>query len=110
MRAAALAVTRSRAFAPATAVPAPKTDDLVERLLAGLTHGTWPVGARLPSVRILARDHRVSIATVLAAYGRMENRGLIERRARSGLFVRRIPVVPPEPAVSRPSSRIADPQ
>lgn len=88
-----------------TSSPAPLATDVSERLIAGLRLGTWPVGTRLPSVRALARTQQVSISTVLAAYARLEDRGLLERRPRSGLFVRRIPAPPVELTVSRPSPR-----
>ena len=42
----------------------------------------------MPSVRRLARQRRVSVATVLQAYLRLEDDGLIEVRPRSGHFVR----------------------
>jgi DNA-binding transcriptional MocR family regulator len=91
------------------AAPAPVTAHLVDHLMSGLGHGAWAVGDRLPSVRALARDRRVSIATVLAAYARLEDRGLIVRRPRSGLFVARRPEPIPMLAVSRPSPRISAP-
>lgn len=53
--------------------------------------GTFPPGSRLPSVRSMSREHGVSITTVTEAYGRLEDYGLIEPRARSGYFV-----VPPK--------------
>lgn len=50
--------------------------------------GTFRVGDRLPSVRRLSRDWRVSITTVLTAYRGLENRGVIEARPQSGYYVR----------------------
>lgn len=66
---------------------------LYERLaadVAGLIErGALRPGDRLPSVRRTSRDRRVSIATVLSAYMKLENLGLVEVRPKSGHFVRR---------------------
>jgi len=51
--------------------------------------GALRPGDRLPSIRRLSRERRVSVATVLAAYTKLEHDGLIEARAKSGHFVRR---------------------
>jgi DNA-binding transcriptional MocR family regulator len=57
--------------------------------IAGLIHaGTFPAGSRLPSVRRLAREQGVSLTTVIEAYGRLEDKRVIESRPRSGYFVR----------------------
>jgi DNA-binding transcriptional MocR family regulator len=60
--------------------------------------GALRVGDRVPSVRSLSRHQRVSVGTVLEAYVRLEARGLLEARPRSGFYVR-VPHVdrPPEP-------------
>ncbi|HMA12553.1 MAG TPA: PLP-dependent aminotransferase family protein [Steroidobacteraceae bacterium] len=53
---------------------------------------------RVPSVRRLARQRRVSITTAVASLRELEQRGLIEARPKSGYFVaRRRPA--PEPPV-----------
>lgn len=71
----------------------PDENLLYERLasdVAGLiARGALRPGDRLPSVRRTSRDRRVSIATVLAAYMKLENEGLVEVRPKSGHFVRR---------------------
>jgi DNA-binding transcriptional MocR family regulator len=51
--------------------------------------GALRAGDRLPSVRRASRDRGVSVATMLAAYLRLENQGLVEVRPKSGHFVRR---------------------
>ncbi len=67
-------------------------DLLYEKLAADLggsvERGALRPGDRLPSVRILARQRGVSVATVLQAYLRLENEGLIEVRPKSGHYVR----------------------
>lgn len=71
-------------------------------LSALIRSGTLGPGARVPSVRRMSRQRRVSIATVLQAYRLLENRGLIEVRPQSGYYVR-VPLRPvAEPAISKP--------
>lgn len=65
--------------------------------------GTLGPGERFPSVRRLAADERVSVATVLLALAQLERLGLIEARPRSGHFVR-YRTRAPTPRVERPSA------
>jgi DNA-binding transcriptional MocR family regulator len=51
------------------------------------THALRP-GTRLPSIRICARESRVSRSTVVEAYDRLIAAGLIESRRGSGFYVR----------------------
>jgi len=46
------------------------------------------IGDKLPSVRMLSREHEVSVSTVLQAYYHLEGKGLIESRPQSGYYVR----------------------
>ena len=71
--------------------------------ISALIHsGTLGHGERVPSVRRMSRQRRVSISTVLQAYHMLENRGLIEARPQSGYYVR-APLRPvAEPAISKP--------
>ncbi|WP_193210571.1 PLP-dependent aminotransferase family protein [Luteolibacter marinus] len=56
--------------------------------LAGLIRaGTFPCGARFPSIRHTSREHRVSISTVMEAYRHLEDEGLIVAKPRSGYYV-----------------------
>ncbi|MBN2388491.1 MAG: PLP-dependent aminotransferase family protein [Anaerolineales bacterium] len=65
--------------------------------------GTFRPGDRLPSVRKMSRQKKVSISTVLQAYIKLENRGLIEARPQSGYYVRRQEEnESPEPNISSP--------
>lgn len=50
--------------------------------------GTLKPGDRIPSIRQLSRQHKVSAPTVLQAYTVLENSRIIEARPRSGFFVR----------------------
>jgi DNA-binding transcriptional MocR family regulator len=64
-------------------------EQLATELGQAIERGILRPGERLPSVRRLAEDRAVSIATVLQAYLVLENAGLIEVRPKSGHFVRR---------------------
>ncbi len=70
---------------------------LIEEQIA---RGVLRAGDRAPSLRSLSRHQRVSVGTVLEAYARLEARGVLEARARSGFFVR-VPYAEraPEPRV-----------
>ena len=56
------------------------------------------IGEKLPSVRILSKEHGVSLSTVLQAYYHLESKGLIEARPQSGYYVKfshkRFPATP----------------
>lgn len=61
---------------------------LADDLARGIRSGSLRPGDRLPSVRALCTQRGISPSTVFQAYARLEDRGLVERRARSGFFVR----------------------
>jgi DNA-binding transcriptional MocR family regulator len=64
--------------------------------------GALRAGDRMPSVRRLAEERGISVATVLSAYVILESRGLVETRPKSGHFVRPQPSADiPVPNVSR---------
>lgn len=57
-------------------------------LIAGMIgNGALAPGARLPSVRAMSDQHRVSISTTLQAYRLLESRGLLVARPQSGFYV-----------------------
>jgi GntR family transcriptional regulator len=56
-------------------------------VLAILSHDLKP-GERLPSTRALGRRFRIHPNTVSAAYRDLSERGWVERRAGSGVYVR----------------------
>jgi DNA-binding transcriptional MocR family regulator len=56
-------------------------------LLEGIAGKRWGAGDRLPSVREMCVEQQLSKATVLHAYQRLEARGLVEARPKSGYFV-----------------------
>ena len=65
--------------------------DLARSLLAELSAGSYPVGARLPAERELAVKYSVSRPTVREAIIALEVQGLVEVRVGSGAYVRRLP-------------------
>lgn len=69
-----------------SAVPA--RDQLATQVMLGVLSGDLPPGQRLPSVRDLARRLGVHANTVSAAYQDLEQRGWVERRPGSGVYVR----------------------
>ncbi|MBF0538259.1 MAG: PLP-dependent aminotransferase family protein [Nitrospirae bacterium] len=70
----------------------PKKITLYRQVAAEIEHlieqGTFRPGERIPSVRSTKRQRGVSLATVLAAYGLLEDRGVIEAHPQSGYYVR----------------------
>ncbi len=71
--------------------------------LAGELEGMMASGAlrhgdRLPSVRRLSQERRLSVSTVVQALRQLEDRGLVEARPQSGYFVRRLGQQRAEPA------------
>src|SRR4051794_34181737 len=63
-------------------------EELAEDLATLVEKGTLRAGDRLPSVRQLSQQRRVSVSTVLQAYLLLENRGVVETRPQSGHYVR----------------------
>jgi len=79
-------------------------EHLADELGQAIDRGALRGGDRLPSVRRLAQERSVSVATVLEAYLRLENAGLIEVRPKSGHFVRRRMPLTAEPRTPRTCS------
>ncbi|MGE0872405.1 MAG: PLP-dependent aminotransferase family protein [Kofleriaceae bacterium] len=76
-------------------------EHLADELGQAIDRGALRSGDRLPSVRRLAQERKVSVATVLEAYLRLENAGLIEVRPKSGHFVRKRMALTAEPRMPR---------
>ena len=67
--------------------------------------GTYQPGDRIPAVRQLSKQFKVSVSTVLQAYGLLEDQGIIEARPQSGYYVRdRLWQPPAEPEISTPAT------
>src|ERR1700761_8616155 len=73
----------------------PLVDQIVDRLTGLMDRGQLAGGARLPSIRKLAKLIGASPFTVVDAYDRLVARGLIESRAGRGFFVTRRRAAPP---------------
>jgi DNA-binding transcriptional MocR family regulator len=67
--------------------------------------GTLRSGEKVPSVRRLSSQQSCSVSTVLQAYQRLEDAGVLEARPQSGYYVRSPAAPMAEPAPSRPPRR-----
>lgn len=76
---------------------------LAARLARAIDAGTYRPGERMPSLRRIARQERLSVTTALDAYGLLECRGYLQARPRSGYYVR------PRPAPSCPAAAAVQP-
>jgi DNA-binding transcriptional regulator YhcF (GntR family) len=63
-------------------------EQLVRQVMLGILSDDLPAGRKLPSVRAVARRHRVHANTVSAAYHDLLQQGWLELRRGSGLYVR----------------------
>ena len=84
---------------------APLYHQLADHIHEMIRAGTLRAGDRVPSVRSFSQQQGVSVSTVLQAYQRLEDSGVIEARPQSGYYVRRAPAAVQEPAPSRPPRR-----
>jgi GntR family transcriptional regulator / MocR family aminotransferase len=84
-----------RSFAPEASVTlgldrssaAPLYRQLYRGLREGILAGTLPAGSRLPSVRVLMRELKVSRNTVEGALAQLSAEGYLEARVGSGTYV-----------------------
>ena len=65
-----------------------KYEDVALRLEELISRGVYEPGERLPSIRDLHRELRVSVNTARETYRLLEARGVVEARAQSGHYVR----------------------
>ncbi|WDP90431.1 MAG: PLP-dependent aminotransferase family protein [Desulfobacter sp.] len=79
----------------------PLYENVAEKILSLVDEGTFQPGERIPSIRALSRQFKVSINTVKTAYGFLEDRRAIESRPQSGYYVcPRLPGIPAGPQYS----------
>ncbi len=74
-------------------------EKLADEIATLIRSGLLAPGEKVPSVRHASRTYGVSASTVFQAYYLLEDRGLIQARARSGYFVRehaRLPLHEPQ--------------
>ncbi|NVN99554.1 MAG: PLP-dependent aminotransferase family protein [Geobacteraceae bacterium] len=62
-------------------------EEVAARIGGMIRNGTYRPGERIPSIRALCRQLRISANTVMESYARLENSGLIEARPQSGFYV-----------------------
>ena len=74
-------------------------EQLAAELAGMIASGVLSQGDRLPSVRRLSTERRLSVSTVVQALRQLEERGLVEARPQSGFFVQRARAVRAEPMV-----------
>lgn len=67
--------------------PVPLVTQIYDAVRAGADNGTLRAGTRLPSIRALARECKVSTLTVTNAYNRLVAEGYLEARPGSGYFL-----------------------
>ncbi len=78
----------------------PLYENIAQQVLGLVDEGTFRPGERIPSIRALSRQFKVSINTVKMAYGFLEDRRIILARPQSGYYV--APRLPGTPEVSMP--------
>ena len=65
----------------------PLQAQIVRQIRADILAGTLVDGELLPSIRVLARESKVSVITVQRAYGTLEHEGVIRSRRGKGFYV-----------------------
>jgi DNA-binding transcriptional MocR family regulator len=84
---------------------APLYHQVADHIHELIRSGTLRSGEKVPSVRRLSSQQSCSVSTVLQAYQRLEDAGVLEARPQSGYYVRRPAAPVAEPAPSRPPRR-----
>ena len=74
-----------------TTLPTPIWSQIEEGVRHRVVSGRLDPGAALPSVRDLAREHRINPNTVAKAYQRLAAAGIVEARRGEGTFVAKRP-------------------
>lgn len=78
--------------------------EIADGIASQIRNGVLKAGDRLPSVRMMCQEHRVSMNTAKRVFLELESQSLIESKPQSGYFVSRIMSVKlPLPEISRPS-------
>jgi len=63
-------------------------EKVAEQIVLAIYSGIYPIGSKLPSLRHLSQQKKVSLATVIQAYELLEQKGLVEAQNKRGYFVR----------------------
>lgn len=85
-------------------------EQVVQELGHLIAHQTLQPGERLPSLRELSRNRKISMATAMQAYSILEAQGLIQVRPQSGYYVSTYPQRPilPEPEAHPSAPTVSD--
>ncbi|WP_213279561.1 PLP-dependent aminotransferase family protein [Chryseobacterium indologenes] len=65
---------------------------LADKFELSINNGTYPVGAKLPSLRSVRQQFKISVGTILKAFTLLEDKGLVAGKERSGFVVLRTSV------------------
>ena len=84
-------------------------EHLADELAGMITERVLRPGDRLPSVRQLAQEKRLSVSTVVQALRQLEERGMVDARPQSGFFVRLPPLARNPPLAPKTIQRLARP-
>lgn len=76
-------------------------ESLASTLRERIEQGFYQVGDKLPSVRILSTEHKVSLATAQQALWLLEQQQYVEVKTKSGFYVKTHNSAPPIPHISR---------
>src|SRR6516165_9474206 len=71
------------------AEPSFRYEELAGFITGLVDRGVLVPGSRVPSLRQISTEQRISISTALQAYRLLEDRGVIEARPQSGYYVAR---------------------
>lgn len=67
--------------------PRPPYLQVADRLRASISSGELAAGAKLPSGRVLARTHKVAVATAQKAVDELQREGLVRSHGTRGVYV-----------------------
>jgi len=85
--------------------PVYRYEELATFITGLVQSGTLPAGSRVPSLRQISKQHRISLSSALQAYRLLEDRGVLEARPQSGYYVARGRGSLREPTISKPPGR-----
>jgi DNA-binding transcriptional MocR family regulator len=85
--------------------PVYRYEELAVFITGLVDDGTLTAGARVPSLRQISKQRRISLSSALQAYRLLEDCGVLEARPQSGYYVARGRVSLREPTITKPSGR-----
>lgn len=89
-------------------VPKYRYEEVARFVTSLVERGTLSPGSKVPSLRQISRQRKVSLTTALQAYRALEDRGVVEARPQSGFYVARgSPISLEPPGMSQPPGKAA---